>query len=94
MAEQEVPDELERLVEKMNDEYLDSEVAIADALAAAEGPLDVDALVDETGYTKRTVQKRIDSLEDRLGGAPLLRRAGEDTFELHERLGLALRNRG
>lgn len=87
MAEQEVPDELARLVEKMHDEYLDSELAIASALAGADGSLSVDELVDETGYTKRTVKKRVDSLEDRLQGAPLIRRTGEDSVELHPRLG-------
>ncbi len=89
MAEQEVPDELTRLVEKMNDEYLESELAIAGALAEAEGPLSIDELVEATGYTKRTVKKRVDSLEERLQGPPLLRRSGGEGAELHPRLATA-----
>lgn len=89
MAEQEVPEELARLVEKMRSEYLDSEVAIADALAEADGALSTDELVDVTGYTKRTVKKRVDSLEDRLQGEPLFRRSDDDV-SLHPRLAEAL----
>lgn len=89
MAEQEVPDELARLVEKMHDEYLDSELAIAEALAEADEGLSIDELVEATGYTKRTVKKRVDSLEERLQGAPLVRRSGEDAVELHPRLASA-----
>ncbi|MFP4591322.1 MAG: hypothetical protein ACLFMX_05825 [Halobacteriales archaeon] len=94
MADVEVPAALERLVEKMRAEYLDSEMAIADALAEAEGPLDVDALVEATGYTERTVKKRVDSLEERLGGEPLIRRPEADTVELHPRVVEAIHARG
>lgn len=90
MAEQEVPEELARLVDKMHSDYLDSEVAIASALAEADGPLDIDELVEVTGYTKRTVQKRVDSLEERLHGSPLLERPDDDTVALHPRLATAL----
>lgn len=89
MAEQEVPEELAQLVEKMHSEYLDSELAIASALAEAEGPLEVEELVEATGYTKRTVKKRVDSLEDRLQGPPLLRRTDDGQIALHPRLAAA-----
>ena len=92
MAEQEVPQELQRLVEKIHSEYLDSEVAIADALASADEPLDIDALVEATGYTERTVKKRVDSLIDRLGGEPLIAKRNDETVELHPRVGVALRS--
>lgn len=91
MAEQEVPPELERLVEKMHADYLDSEVAIAAALAEADEPLDIDAIVDATGYTERTVKKRVDSLEERLGGEPLIKRPDDGTVALHARVAAALR---
>lgn len=91
MAEQEVPEELAELVDKMHSEYLDSELSIASALAEADGPLDIEELVEATGYTKRTVKKRVESLEDRLQGDPLLRRPDEDAVELHPRLAAALK---
>lgn len=90
MAEQEVPEALAQLVEKMQSEYLDSEVAIAIALAEADGSLTIDELVDATGYTKRTVKKRVDSLEERLQGTPLLTQSEDDTVALHPRLASAL----
>lgn len=89
MAEQEVPKELTRLVEKMHTEYLDSELAIASSVAEAEGPLTIDELVEATGYTKRTVKKRIDSLEERLQGAPLIQRT-DDSVKLHPMFAVAL----
>ncbi len=89
MAE-EVPPELERLVEKMHEEYLDSEVAIAEALAEANEALDVDELVEATEYTERTVKKRITSLEERLGGEPLIERPEDDRVALHPRFAAAL----
>ena len=79
-----------RLVEKMRDEYLDSEVAIATALADADGPLDIDALVEVTGYTERTVKKRVESLEERLRGSPLIQRTDNETVRLHPRLAAAI----
>ena len=90
MPEQEVPEEIARLVEKMRSEYLDSEVAIASALAEADGPLDTEELVEATGYTKRTVAKRVDSLEERLKGAPLFQRPDDENVALHPRLAAAL----
>lgn len=83
MGEADVPDELLNLVRKVRDDYLDSEVAIAEALASADGPLTIEALVDETGYTKRTVKKRVESLVENLQGEPLVRYADDEEVELH-----------
>lgn len=90
MATDEVPDELVRLVRKMHDEYTQSELEIALALAEAGGPLSVEKLAEETGYTDRTVKKRTGSLEDNLRGEPLLRRDEEDRPVLHPELVSAL----
>lgn len=94
MAEAEVPEELVRLVEKIHDEYLDSEVAIATALASADEALDLDELVETTGYTERTVKKRVDSLEERLQGPPLFERVDEGKVRLHPRVAAAMRAHG
>lgn len=91
MAEQEVPPEVDQLVEKMRSEYLDSELAIANALADADEPLGIDELIDATGYTERTVKKRVDSLVDRLGGEPLIER-DDDTVSLHPIFATAIAN--
>jgi predicted transcriptional regulator len=91
MEADELPAELEALVEKMHDEYVESELEIALALAAADGPLSVDALAEETGYTERTIDKRIASLEDRLGGEPLIQRDDEGRPRLHAAVARALR---
>lgn len=91
MAEEEVPSELERLAEKIHAEYLDSERAIALALAEASEPLGVPELAESTGYTERTIKKRIDSLEERLGGEPLLSRVEDDRVLLNQHVANALR---
>ena len=90
MAEQEVPTELTRLIEKMHEDYLESELAIATALADAGKPLTVEDLVEATGYTKRTVKKRVESLEERLQGPPLIDRPDEEHVDLHPRVAAAL----
>lgn len=92
MATDGVPAELERLVRKMHDEYTQSEVEIAQALAAADGPLSIDELAEETGYTERTIRKRVGTLEERLQGAPLIDRDDEDRPHLHPEVAAALRS--
>jgi DNA-binding IclR family transcriptional regulator len=92
MSATEVPQELTALAEKLRSEYRDSELAIAEALAEADEPLSIDALAEATGYTERTVKKRVDTLEERLGGAPLLRRDDADRPSLHPEVTAALRN--
>jgi DNA-binding MarR family transcriptional regulator len=89
---EEIPDEVAALVDKMASEYVQSEYEIAEALAAAEGPLTLGELVEETGYTERTVEKRTDTLEDRLGGEPLFQRDEDDNPMLHPVLARAIRN--
>lgn len=86
-----VPDELARLVRKMHAEYTDSEVEIAMALASTDGPLSIDELAAETGYTERTIKKRVGTLEETLGGSPLIERDEDDRPYLHASFAAALR---
>jgi predicted transcriptional regulator len=90
MAANEVPPELVTLVDKMQTEYRDSEYDIAVALAEAHGPLTTEELADETGYTERTIKKRVGTLEEALRGEPLIT-VDDDGAELHPRLAEALR---
>lgn len=89
---EEIPEEVAALVDKMASEYVQSEYEIAEALATADGPLTVDELVEETGYTDRTVEKRTGTLEERLGGEPLFQRDEDGNPTLHPVLAQAIRN--
>lgn len=91
MATEEVPAELAALAEKMATEYRDSEYEIAIALASSDEPLSTEELAEETGYTDRTIKKRVDTLEEALGGDPLFRRDDEDRPVLHPALASAVR---
>jgi predicted transcriptional regulator len=91
MATEEVPAELAALSEKMATEYRDSEYEIAIALASSEEALSTEELAEETGYTDRTIKKRVGTLEEALGGDPLLRRDDEDRPVLHPALARAVR---
>lgn len=91
MATEEVPSKLAALAEKMATEYRDSEYEIALALANADEPLSTEELEEETGYTDRTIKKRVGTLEEALGGDPLLRRDEEDRPVLHPALAEAVR---
>lgn len=91
METDDVDDVLVDLVTKMHEQFRDSELDIAHALAEADGPLSVEALVEETGYTERTVKKRVGTLEERLKGEPLLVRDDEDRPYLQAHLARALR---
>lgn len=93
MATDEVPEQLTALAEKMATEYRDSEYDIALALATAEEDrgLSVEELAEETGYTERTIKKRVGTLEEALGGDPLLRRDEDDRPVLHPELASAVR---
>lgn len=91
MATEGVPAELERLVEKMYDDYTQSELDIALALAEADDPLSVAELADETGYTDRTIKKRVGTLEEQLRGPPLIDRDEDDRPYLHPAVAEALR---
>lgn len=91
MATEEAPTELTVLAEKMATEYRDSEYEIALALANAEEPLSIEELAEETGYTERTIKKRVGTLEEELRGDPLLRRDAEDRPVLHPALATAVR---
>lgn len=92
MATDGVEETLAKLVHKMQDEYTASEYDIALALASADGPLTIEALADETGYTERTIKKRVGTLEDQLGGPPLLQRDEDDRPFLHPELAAVMRS--
>lgn len=91
MATEGVPAELERLVQKIHDDYTQSEVEIARALADADGPLSIADLAEETGYTDRTIKKRVGTLEEHLQGPPLIDRDEDDRPYLHPSVAEALR---
>jgi biotin operon repressor len=91
MAQSDTPAEIEALVEKMRETYVDSEYEIAQALAEHDGAVSIETLTEETGYTERTVEKRVDSLIDRLGGEPLASRDDEGRPRLHSALAAAIR---
>ncbi len=95
MATDEVPEQLAALAEKIATEYRDSEYDIARALAATEDGegLSIEELAEETGYTERTIKKRVGTLEEELGGDPLLRRDEDDRPVLHPELAAAIRAR-
>ena len=92
MSTNEVPVQLTQLAEKMRDSYTKSEYEIAHALAEAEGPMTIDDLVEVTGYTERTIKKRVGTLEETLGGDPLLRRDDDGRPVLHGALAAAIRH--
>lgn len=91
MATEGVPAELERLVRKIHDEYTQSEVDIASALADADEPLSMAEIADETGYTERTIKKRVGTLEEQLHGPPLISRDEDDRPYLHPAVAEAVR---
>jgi hypothetical protein len=72
---------VERLAELLSDRLIKSEWEILVALAAADRPLGPDELVEETGYTERTVKKRVNSLTEAIVGerdiTKLFRRTGD-----------------
>ena len=81
-----------RLVELLDDRLKQSEWEILTALAAADGPLTVDELAEETGYTERTVKKRVGTLEDQLHGGTLLQRDEDGNPLLHPQFARAVRS--
>lgn len=91
MTTDDVDDALVDLVSKMHEQFRQSELDIAHALADADGPLSVEELVEATGYTERTVEKRVDTLEERLKGEPFLERDDEGRPRLLPHLARALR---
>ncbi|WP_101294345.1 MarR family transcriptional regulator [Halegenticoccus soli] len=91
MTQTEADNPVERLVELLDDRLKQSEWDILAALAEADGPLTVGELVDETGYTERTVKKRVETLEAQLHGGTLLRRDGDGNPVLHPQFARAVR---
>jgi biotin operon repressor len=92
MAESDTPAEIEALVEKMRESYVDSEFEIAQALAEHDEAVSIEDLAEATGYTERTIEKRVDSLFDRLGGEPLASRDEAGHPRLHPALAAAVRS--
>lgn len=82
---------VDRLVELLNDRLIQSEWEILTALADADGPLTIDELTEATGYTDRTVTKRLGTLEDKVHGGTLLSRNEEDNPVLHPQFAKAVR---
>lgn len=80
-----------RLVELLDDRLKRSEWDILTALAAADGPLSTEELVEETGYTERTVRKRVETLEEQVHGGTLLRRDDDGNPVLHPQFARAVR---
>ena len=91
MATNDVPPQLASLAEKMMTEYRDSEYDIARALAVNDGAMSIEELAEEADYTERTIKKRVGTLEERLGGEPLLRRDEDERPSLHPSLVAAIR---
>ena len=91
MAMEDVSDSVARLVTLMHEQFRASEVDIAVAVAAADGPLSIDDLVEETGYTERTVKKRAGTLEEQLHGEPFLTRSDDGAISLHPEFAAAIR---
>ncbi|WP_129112913.1 winged helix-turn-helix transcriptional regulator [Halegenticoccus tardaugens] len=92
MAQTEADNPVERLVELLNERLRQSEWDILVALADADAPLTVDELADETGYTDRTVKKRVDTLEEQVHGGTLLHRDENDNPVLHPQFARAVRS--
>lgn len=91
MGQKDVPESVERLITLMHEDFRESEVEIAHALAEADEPLSMDELAERTGYTERTVKKRVGTLEERLHGEPFLTRDEDGNPSLHPQFAAALR---
>jgi biotin operon repressor len=81
---------VERLVDLLEERLKQSEWDILTALARADEPLTVDRLAEETGYTERTVSKRVDTLAEQVHGGTLLQTTG-DGARLHPQFAAAVR---
>lgn len=91
-SESESSNDVERLVELLDDRLRDSEWDILVALAEADEPLTVEGLAEETGYTERTIKKRVDTLEDQVHGGTLLKREDDGTPYLHPQFAAVVRD--
>lgn len=92
MAEADASSSVERLVEILDDQLIQSEWEILTALAKADEPLTVDELAEETGYTERTVKKRLGTLEEKVHGGTLLSRNEDGSPELHPQFARTVRD--
>ncbi|WP_224333959.1 helix-turn-helix transcriptional regulator [Haloprofundus halobius] len=91
MAETEAQNNVDRLVELLDDRLKNSEWEILVALAEADGPLTKAELAESTGYTERTVSKRVDTLEEQVHGGTLVQRDDDGNPYLHPQFAAAVR---
>ena len=91
MAAEGVPDHVRDLVRAMVEHLRASEMAIAEALAEAGGPLTMSELAERADYTERTIKKRVETLSEAVHGEPQVRQEG-DTVSLHPQLAAAIRD--
>ncbi|WP_224448853.1 winged helix-turn-helix transcriptional regulator [Haloprofundus salilacus] len=91
MAETEARNSVDRLVELLDDRLKKSEWEILVALAEADGPLTDEELAEATGYTDRTVSKRVDTLEEQVHGGTLIQRDDDGNPYLHSQFAAAVR---
>jgi hypothetical protein len=80
---------LDRLVELLDERLRTSEWEILTALAAADEPMNYGALAEATGYTERTIKKRVGTLAEVVHGETLLRTEGDP--RLHPQFAAAVR---
>ena len=92
MTDTETPNSVERLVELLDERLIQSEWEILVALASADDALTIDDLVEETGYTERTVKKRLGTLEEKVQGGTLLSRSESGDPQLHPQFARAVRD--
>ncbi len=91
MAHSETQSTVEQLLELLDDRLRKSEWEILVELAEVDGPLTPSELADRTGYTERTIKKRIDTLEDCLHGGTILHRDEDGNPSLHPQFAEAVR---
>jgi DNA-binding IclR family transcriptional regulator len=81
---------VERLVDLLEERLKQSEWDILVALARVDEPLTVATLAEETGYTERTVSKRVDTLAEQVHGGTLLQQTDAGA-RLHPQFAAAVR---
>lgn len=92
MAGSEGESSVARLVELLAERLRKSEWEILTALAAADSPMTVEELAEETGYTERTIKKRVDTLAERVHSETLLSRDEDGNPTLHPQFARVVRD--
>ncbi|MGM0590885.1 MAG: helix-turn-helix domain-containing protein [Halobacteriota archaeon] len=91
MSNSESKTSVDRLVELLDEQLRRSEFEILTALAEANEPLTETALAEATGYTERTIHKRVGTLEERIHSETLLSRDEEGNPVLHPQFARSVR---